>query len=262
MSKIGYKIPIILGLVAVLGLLVVACVPSDLQDSIKSTQADVRAIKADIAALKGDAGGKLDKVLAGDSDINQAERDIKEHVVRGRADFIAFNDVFDALNKRDATFVTAITGVPAKKDPNTGATIPAKPGLAQNIDAKLDQVIGIPAVAAVPEKTDPATDKVIPGKAAIPRKLGLFDDVNGKLDMLVGKPGVAAVPESKDAKTGKVTPAKPAVPPTPGSIEKIQNDLTDVKARLAAIEAKVAPAAPAASPTPAALPAPTASPAP
>lgn len=229
------KIPIILGLVALLGLLVVACVPSDLQASIKATQADVTSIKANVDKLSK----KVDDLskMTMDPEITMAERDIKEHVVRGRADFIGFQEDFNKLSKSNAGFITAVTGVPAKKDAS-GAAIPAKPGFIQNINTKLDQLIGVPGKAAVPEKKDPVTEVVTKAVPAVPAKPGIVDGINAKLDALVGIPGKAAIPEKKDAKTGKVTPAKPAVPPVPG----VMDELKDIKARLDKIEKSIMPA--------------------
>ncbi len=244
------KVMALFGVVLLLGLVAAACVPTDVQDAIRATQADVKSVKADIAALKGDASGKLDKVLAGDSDINQAERDTKEHVVRGRADFIAFNDNFDKMSKSLSGSMTTIVGIPAKKDAKTGATTPAKPGLVQNIDGKLDQLIGIPAKAAVAAKEDPKTGKAIAAIPGVPAKPGLLDDVNAKLDKLVGITAKPAVPAKTD-KAGKVVaPAQPAVPAKPGVVDDIMTQLKDIRERLAKIESAAATPTPAPTATP------------
>lgn len=234
-----------------LGVVAAACVPSDVQDAIRATQADVKSVKADIVALKGDSGAKLDKVLGGDSDINQAERDIKEHVVRGRADFIAFNDNFDKMNKSLSSNMTTLVGIPSKKDAKTGTTTPAKPGLAQNIDTKLDKLVGIPAKPAVPAKEDAKTGKTLPAIPAVPAKPGLIDDVNAKLDKLVGTPAKPEVAAKLDKKTGKVvSPAQPAVPAKPGAIDDLMAQLKDIKQRLDKIESAAATPTPAPTPTP------------
>lgn len=248
------KLMVLSGVVLLLAVIAAACVPGELQDAIRATQADVTAIKTDVAAMKKDAAPKLDKILAGDSDINQAERDIKEHVVRGRADFIAFNDNFDKMNKSFSSNITTLVGTPAKKAKD-GSVTPAKPGIVQNIDTKLDRLVGVAGKPATPAKEDPKTGKPIAAKPAVPAKPGLIDDVNAKLDKLVGTPEKPAVAAKLDKKTGKVvSPAQPAVPAKPGAIDDVMAQLKDIKERLAKIEQSAAPA-PAPAPAPTAAPA-------
>lgn len=246
------KLMALFGVVLLLAVVAAACVPGELQDAIRATQSDVSSIKAEVAAMKKDAAPKLDKILGGDSDINQAERDIKEHVVRGRADFIAFNDQFSKLDKAMSKNMSTLVGTPQKVA--KGVTTPAKPGIIQGIDGKLDKLVGTPAKPAKPAKEDPKTGKMSKALPAVPAKPGLLDDVNAKLDKLVGTPEKPAVAAKLDKKTGKVVaPAQPAVPAKPGAIDDIAAQLKDIKDRLAKIEQAAAPA-PATSPAPAAKP--------
>lgn len=223
------------GLILLLGIAAVACVPSDLQQSIKDTQSQVNALKTQVDKLGGDPA-KLDKVLGGDSDITQAERNITEHVVRGRADFIAFQENYNNFSKSASANLQTLVGTPASK------TAAAKPGIAQNMDAKLDKLVGIPGKPAIPAKEDQKTGMTTPAKAAVPAIPGLIDGVNAKLDKLVGIPGQLAVAAKLD-KAGKVTtPAKAVVPAIPGAIDDVVTQLKDMNLRLDRIEKALATA--------------------
>lgn len=255
------KIMVLSGVVLMLVLLAAACIPGELQDSIRATQSDVQALKANVDKINKQVEA-LDK-YARDPEITMSERDIKEHVVRGRADFIAFEANFNKLNKSASTSLTSLVGTPAKKDAKTGTSVPAKPGLVQTVDTKLDRLLGTPGKPATPAGEDPKTGKPIAAKPAIPAKPGLIDEVNAKLEKLVGTESKPAIAAKLDKKTGKVvTPAKPAIPAKPGAIDDIRKDIADIKAFIAgmasAIEqaAKPAPSTPATPPSSAPMPKP------
>lgn len=177
MSRNIKRIALLFTVIMLLGLVAAACVPSDLQNAITSTQTDVQALRSEVKALNTQIAN-VSKSMGPVID-EQApsgwERDMKEHIVRGRADFIAYNDSFNSFSKSVSGNLAALAGSPASK------TAPAKPGIAQNIDGKLDKLVGIAAKPAVPAKTDPKTGKVSKAIAAVPAVPGLIEKSNADI---------------------------------------------------------------------------------